>query len=240
MNAKFSVFTPKGEYNVFTGQGFFNPHSVTYTLHRHYNTEIHIVSGDDSVFGVDGKEVIVPADSVLVIPPECLHNCTKRGANAIHCAFQTDYEVNNYGVFSIDSSFAQMFFDNLEAAKTYEDYAVVSSWIALLISLNDKNNKLPAHPIDDVAFIIERFFAVKYTEDVTLNDLAKVLNLSARQTERLVIMHTGLPFRKKLCQVRMEMASELMKNSDLSLNEISTKVGYKSYAGFWKAMKNRQ
>ena len=68
-------------------------------------------------------------------------------------------------------------------------------------------------------------------------DLAKILSLSDRQTERLVIKYMGKPFRGVLSDIRTEMAKRLMETTVMSMSEISRMVGYKSYAGFWKAMK---
>ena len=38
-------------------------------------------------------------------------------------------------------------------------------------------------------------------------------------------------------EMRMNTAEHLHKTTDMSLTEISQYVGYKSYNGFWKAMK---
>lgn len=193
--------------------------------------------GDSSVFQINNREIVVPQNSVMVIPSGSLHCCISQGEKAYHCAFQTDYVLKDFGVFSFESAFIKMLFDAFANIDSCSDYSVVSSWISLMLSLIDPKNKVNAQSVDDTAFLIERFFSEKYAEDVTIDDLALILNLSPRQTERLVILYNGLPFRKELCKVRMNMARELMKNPELSLSEIATKVGYRSYAGFWKAYK---
>ena len=73
--------------------------------------------------------------------------------------------------------------------------------------------------------------------DVHLCDLARYLHLSERQSERAVIEYTGKTFRDALVEMRMNTAEHLHKTTDMSLTEISQYVGYKSYNGFWKAMK---
>ena len=237
MKNKFEINTLKGKYNVFTGEGFYKTQCVTGALHLHYNSEIHVVMGASSEFLVDNRKVTVPADSVMIVPAGVLHCCLNRGQNAYHCAFQTDYVIDTYGVYNMDYNLIRMLFNNVETIGTDRDYTVISMCIALILALVDRKYSIQLQSVDDNAFLMERFFTEKYAEDVTLNDLAEILNVSDRQTERLVIACTGLPFRKKLCSVRMEMAKELMKDSRLSLNEIANRVGYKSYAGFWKAYK---
>ena len=70
-----------------------------------------------------------------------------------------------------------------------------------------------------------------------LCDLAEIPHLSERQTERLVIKHMGKSFKEALLDIRTEMAKKLMETTDMPMSEIAKSVGYKSYAGFWKAMK---
>ena len=88
----------------------------------------------------------------------------------------------------------------------------------------------------DYGFLIHEFFSLHYSEDLHLCDLAQFLHLSERQTERLVIEHTGNTFRNELTAIRMTIAKKLLTSSQMSLTEISQYVGYKSYAGFWKAL----
>jgi len=47
----------------------------------------------------------------------------------------------------------------------------------------------------------------------------------------------GCSFREQLAKKRIEVAKRLMDNSNLTLDEISRYVGYKSYSGFYKALK---
>jgi AraC-like DNA-binding protein len=98
------------------------------------------------------------------------------------------------------------------------------------------DEKLQAQPITDYAFLIYEFFSTNYSGDVKLADLADILHLSERQTERLVIEHTGKTFKEEITSMRMEMAQKLI-SAGMPLTEIAQYVGYKSYAGFYKAMK---
>ena len=40
-----------------------------------------------------------------------------------------------------------------------------------------------------------------------------------------------------ISSTRVMIAKQLLRSSDMSLSEIAEYVGYRSYAGFWKAMK---
>lgn len=110
-------------------------------------------------------------------------------------------------------------------------------YIGLFCSYFQNEEILKAQPITDYGFLIHEFFTNNYSFDIHLSDLADELHLSQRQAERLVIEYTGNSFREELCQTRVTMAKELLKNTGMSLGEVSRYVGYRSYAGFWKAMK---
>ena len=70
-----------------------------------------------------------------------------------------------------------------------------------------------------------------------LSDLADQLHISERHAERLVLQYTGRSFREELVAVRMRIAHQLMQAENASLEQIAKYVGYRSYSGFWKAMK---
>ena len=84
------------------------------------------------------------------------------------------------------------------------------------------------------------FFSRRYAEPVTVADLAEVLMLSEKQTEREVRRRTGLPFRRTLLHFRMSAADSLLSSTACSKNEIAERVGYRSYSGFWKAYRAYQ
>ena len=239
MNNTFKIYTSKGEYNIFTGEGFYHNTTVTTNLHNHPKNEMHIVTGDSSTFLVGNTEVIVPQNSVFIIPAGVFHCCKSIGEKALHCPFQTDYNVGDLRIVSLDEKIAENFLDCVKSVKDSNNYNIVASYISLIISFCDRTEVIEAKPIDDYSLIIESFFNSKYASDVCLDDLAEMLHLSQRQTERLVISCTGKSFRKALCDKRLEIASILMENTSLSLTEIATMIGYKSYAGFWKALKRK-
>ena len=95
-------------------------------------------------------------------------------------------------------------------------------------------------PVTDCEFLIREFFSTYYNENVSLSDLAAILHLSERQTERRVFAYTGNSFRKELVETRMNAAKHLMETTDMPLTAIAKHVGYSSYTGFWKARQRYQ
>jgi len=84
--------------------------------------------------------------------------------------------------------------------------------------------------------IIEDAFFYRY-RTLTLDDLARLLNLSARQTQRLIKQNFGKTFSQKLAEARMAAASQYLLNTDLSVTEISERAGFSSIEHFSAAFR---
>ena len=84
--------------------------------------------------------------------------------------------------------------------------------------------------------IIEDAFFYRY-RTLTLTDLASLLNLSVRQTQRLLQSNFGKTFYQKLTVARMASASQFLINTDLSITEISDRLGFSSIEHFSSAFR---
>jgi len=71
----------------------------------------------------------------------------------------------------------------------------------------------------------------------TLEDLGRQLHLSRRQTEREVKAMYGRTFSEQIFYLKMKKAQELLSDTDMSANSISSAVGYSSTRNFFLAFK---
>ncbi|MCR4586346.1 MAG: AraC family transcriptional regulator [Lachnospiraceae bacterium] len=92
-------------------------------------------------------------------------------------------------------------------------------------------------PDDQTYLIIEEAFLYNY-RDITLDGLAKLLNLSHRQTERLLRQHYNKTFLQKKKEARMSAACILLQDSQKSVASIAYELGYSSPEHFTHAFKN--
>ena len=86
--------------------------------------------------------------------------------------------------------------------------------------------------------VIEDAFFYRH-RTLTLSDLASLLNLSQRQTQRLLRDNFGKTFSQKLTDARMAAASQLLAGTDLSVTEIAERSGYSSIEHFSAAFHRR-
>ncbi|MBR1560802.1 MAG: AraC family transcriptional regulator [Clostridia bacterium] len=84
--------------------------------------------------------------------------------------------------------------------------------------------------------IIEDAFFYRY-RTLTLGDLSGLLNLSVRQTQRLLQQNFGKNFSQKLTEARMAAASQYLLNTDLSVTEIGERTGFSSIEHFSAAFR---
>ena len=84
---------------------------------------------------------------------------------------------------------------------------------------------------------IDNFFALYPPERQTRQELAEYLHCSQRQLIRKMQALYGVSFRQKLIASRMDLARYLLRSTLLSVNEISTKVGYADNAAFFRAFR---
>ena len=96
--------------------------------------------------------------------------------------------------------------------------------------------KPPLLTRDSFMPILEDAFFYRYST-LTLNELAGLLNLSVRQTQRLLLTHFGKSFSQKLTDARMAAAFQFLESTRLSITEIAERLGFSSIEHFSAAFR---
>lgn len=236
MNKELIINICGQDHKVFLQAGFFPSDEISNTLHKHGHTEIHIISGKNVEFRLGEKKYLISGEKVIVVPGGLFHSISREG-ETLHSAFQVDRKVKESKIHDWSKGSMYDFFKCIEECVKTGEYTQVSAYITLLCNLFCDQKKVMSKNITDYKFLISEFFANDYDKDVHLCDLARTLNLSERQTERLVTEYTGRTFREELTYTRVSMAKLLMDYSTMPLTQVAQYVGFRSYAGFWKAMR---
>ncbi len=232
----FSIANEK--HKAFFMNGFLSSSKKTATnLHKHNFSEIHFITGGNTVFLIGENRINLQSGYIMIIPQGEFHCCTRKDAGVLHNAFQVDFDVNCVKTAKLGTETVSNLFFEIECLKKTGNYTKVSSYISLLCSYLCPIGRQCASTVSDYGFIIQEFISMNYNKNVQLCDLANELHLSERQTERLVKIHTGNSFKQEVRKIRINVARQLLSSSKMTLSEVSEYVGYESYAGFWKAMK---
>ena len=83
----------------------------------------------------------------------------------------------------------------------------------------------------------DSYMGEHYAEDISLDDIARVVNLSPYYFSRFYKEESGINFIDRLIAVRIEKAKRYFETTDLSLKEISGLVGYADPNYFSKLFK---
>lgn len=88
-------------------------------------------------------------------------------------------------------------------------------------------------------YIMDHFFNHNYQGDSNMETLAKKMNLSVRQTGRVLQQTYGKGFREKMNECRLAVALDLLRNTTKSMTEISEILGYADPANFSSFVKKQ-
>ena len=217
-------------------QGGFHAAKSTPRLHKHSYAEVHVFSGGCSV-RVEGEDIELAAQEAIVIPAGRYHRIAPADGTR-RISFQLDAPCPETRRIGLPRGVVEALFSAANEAEADGNLAMLSSYMSLAATAL-LGGRYEGTALCDYPLLIREFFSRRYSEDVHLSDLAAELHLSERQTERLVEEHTGKSFRDELTDTRMAVADQLIAEGELSLSEIAAYVGYRSYAGFYKARKVR-
>ena len=78
-----------------------------------------------------------------------------------------------------------------------------------------------------------------YREDLTIEEIAKSMYLHPAYFSQVIKEELGLTALKYLNLYRMNKASQLLKTTELSVEQIAGAVGYQNRHSFTRAFKNR-
>lgn len=102
--------------------------------------------------------------------------------------------------------------------------------------VNDTLRTFSCNKNDSITVIIDEYFLNEYPS-LSLNTLANRLNLSPRQTQRLLKEYYGKTFHQKKADARMSAAAIMLYDNTQSIAKISEVLGYSSPEYFSNAFK---
>ena len=211
--------------------GFLHPGAITRDLHRHLYTEVHLIARGEAFFSIGEKEKHFIAGDVFTVPGGVFHHCTGQSENCRHLAFQLDRKISFQ-----KKRLPEIVFALERAVQDKASYRVAAYLSALTAELFFSEKEEPLLPVQDRKFLINEFFSHCFQPDLGLKDLAEVLNVSAKQAQRLVKRYCGCTFSEKLTRSRLE-AAEKLTASGVTLEETALFVGYRTPSALWKAKK---
>ena len=240
MNTEFNININDSEAKVYMQIGFFDHGDISYPMHKHLFGEIHIYLSGNAIFNYNGKEFFINAGDIMYIPANTPHKYQTYSNDGKRITFLIDCNCNSLSFVktTLPKDFLPLLCDEIqEYVLTGTDGKLkpLLTYICSVFFVSETQK--PLIPITNRKLIIDEFFSKKYNTDITLEDLAKELMLSNKQTAREVKRITGNTFIEELTKRRINAAIILTQTTNMPLTKISEMVGYSSYCGFYKAYK---
>ena len=227
--------------------------------HRHSNTsyEIHYTRSGQGDVTIDGRTWSVEPDTLYVTGPGIEHaqRSDPRSPIVEYCLYlncrRIAHPANDPPLLFTDTVFwigrddgtifsllSQLIEENRQS---HRDTLLMSETLLRHIVLQltrvyrrDKTTHAQTPPLltrDSFMPILEDAFFYRYNT-LTLNELARLLSLSVRQTQRLLLTHFGKTFSQKLTDARMAAAFQFLESSRMSITEIAERLGFSSIEHF--------
>lgn len=114
------------------------------------------------------------------------------------------------------------------------------------ISLDKRNTKVSPAPLPSAKDVLDNNFEtflnyinVHFSEHLTLKELASMFHMNPNYCCSLFTKYTGKTFSQYLTDLRTDEAQILLTETDHSLEEIASLVGFKDYFYFSKVFKKK-
>lgn len=78
-----------------------------------------------------------------------------------------------------------------------------------------------------------------YTENIFLDDLAQKYNISSKHLSKKIKQYLNIPFKDYITQLKINKAKELLAQSDITITELFSKVGFQDRISFTRAFKQK-
>jgi AraC-like DNA-binding protein len=107
------------------------------------------------------------------------------------------------------------------------DFAALLARVSLLLQSGDANSPAPAVPaLSPCSAKVLAFFSIHYAESFNLDTLARAVGASAGNLARVFLHDTRRSLRSFRCDVRVEVAKQLLVHEDHKLDRVAEMTGF--------------
>lgn len=208
--------------------------------HMHLFAEIHIVFKGSILFSVGNEQHTVSTGQALLIPAKQYHSSVALQPNTIEYVFTLDADITHCRRTQYTKELLTEVNRSFDACQQICSPAPLIPWLyRFLFDLAPNGNFAICTDIGPAQLALE-YLQRTFHASPSLAELAQQSGVSERQIQRAIKKETGRTFTEELVAIRMNTAEYLLQHSDMTQEEIAARVGYQTFAGFWKAQKKFQ
>ncbi len=240
-----------------------DPKRALEPMHFHSSYEVFYVLSGNFKVTIEETTFEYKKDSLIIVPPKLMHNTILDDKGTARLCINFFFEQNSVksdsrlydtlakllGGTLIHTSNAFSIYEILkkltECIKSENHFKHSLYFHEFIVNLIELLNQEPLKPSYDAlsedtvsrTHKLHNLISACYTQNISLSELANQLHLSARQLNRIIKANYGCTYKEIITQKRIKAATNLLKAGNMSISDISQKVGYNSLKGFYKAFK---
>jgi len=241
---------------------------ITAHSHSTNSCEIHYIISGEGVVTLQGKTYPVSTENIYITGPFVEHAQTyealdpmiefciylsfdktaRKPGEDISKALHTIFTESDPCIHRAEPFLMPVAFQIAKecASKNYGYIAIVSAllqqFIVLCLRIYSQtllNAAAVPTSLETNYLIIENFFLFEYNT-ITLAALSGRLNISPRQTQRILMKYYHSSFQQKKLDAKMSAAIFYLKKKDMKISEIAEHLGYSSVEHFSSSFKKYQ
>ena len=159
-----------------------------------------------------------------------------RGNFSIHAAQQLyNMIISNHKI--IENSQDYYIYNYKQLVHEYDSFQDMIKSLIQIVEASCEQN--PGQPdLSNSYFLkIMKYINSCYTENITLKDVANVVNLNPNYISQVFKKTTGTTFSHYLTNLRIDTAKKLLTTTNNSINDVSIQAGFNDYFYFLKTFK---
>ncbi len=236
------------------------------TPHTHTYTELFVCTDGEITVFVDTENIILKSGDALLIPPNITHYKIPSEVPAKWCAIAFSVEQSyvrtpsklwqqlkplccgaSYHIYRGVPEICKQIMQLCEGEEmviscqpSIRLVLILTEFLKITKDTSKHNgNSINSGGIIERSVELEQIFEQRFMDNIDAAFVADKLHISKRQLSRVMQQQYGMSFYQTLLLKRLNGAEYLLKNSDMSIEQICSNVGFDSTSSFYRKFKER-
>ncbi|MBE6644842.1 MAG: helix-turn-helix domain-containing protein [Ruminococcaceae bacterium] len=219
---------------------------VTKKWHHHNMVEIHAVEEGTQTYEINSETVVLTAGSFMVIKPRLEHRVLKESSEAVRSTIVFEVasgsvlanfldSIDGYAVGNFSKQIIEdiVFICSEKSKRALFCYSVIENRILefiflILRCLNLTGSKLIDEEKyeDSTVSLVKRYVKDNIRSSITLSELSSYCYMSEKQLTRIFRREMDCTVAEYVRSMRCRESEKLLKESDMSIKQISEYMGF--------------
>ena len=235
-----------------------DPPKYLYTekgIHSHTSPEVHYSIDGTNVIVIENQLVHIHPGDAIIIAPNVIHNPQSLGARANSFSYHIHERAGALEalipegkfrlIYGVNLSYMQMIREEFEQKRPgWHEKLKLLFQLCLIDLVRCAGGSIPA-PAEtmthhQLGVIIDRYITTNLNvvgSESSKADLARQLNISLRQLERVMQSIFGMSYSEFYNKHRFKMAYRMVHDMNMKAGEVAAFLGYANEANFSRAFK---